>query len=229
MGWFIQHVQSYTKHIENPPVFEKLSALPSLQKTNRLRTVKDLSDEIGATIPSGQRCVTATFTFKNSPQFMEVLADMANKTISSISGSVEGLLFGLTYQPLPRTILSKSTANGNSGNSLGLDDSEEDLVNAFVLALWQNEKDTQVVSSAVKEFVEQGVAETKKMDVWHCYIHLNYAGEWQDVMGGYGEDNVKAMIEVSRKYDPDQVFQVAVPGGFKLTNISSRLPAHDKL
>lgn len=81
------------------------------------------------------------------------------------------------YQPQPRTILSKPTANGNSGNPLGLDDSDDDLMNAFTLALWQNEKDNQLVGSAVRELVEQGVAEAKKMGVWHRYVYMNYAAE----------------------------------------------------
>jgi hypothetical protein len=229
MGWAIQYIQSYTEPVENPPVFKKLSALPSMKKTNRMRTVKDLADEIGAVLPSGQRTVTASFTFKNNTEFMEVLAEITNKTVSSVSGTVEGLLFAVVYQPQPQTILLKSTANGNTGNSLGLGDSEDDLMNALAMALWQNEKDDQLVESAVRELVEQGVAEAKKMGVWHRYVYMNYAAEWQDVMGGYGEENVRAMIEVSKKYDRDQVFQVAVPGGFKLAGLPSSRPVHDEL
>lgn len=45
---------------------------------------------------------------------------------------------------------------------------------------------------------------------------MNYASAGQPVIEGYGEENVRFLREVSRKYDPKGVFQRRVPGGFKL-------------
>jgi len=35
-------------------------------------------------------------------------------------------------------------------------------------------------------------------------------------MAGYGEESLERMKGVSKKYDPEGVFQRGVPGGFKL-------------
>ena len=35
-------------------------------------------------------------------------------------------------------------------------------------------------------------------------------------IAGYGEENVEILQKVSRKYDPEGVFQRLVSGGFKL-------------
>jgi hypothetical protein len=50
------------------------------------------------------------------------------------------------------------------------------------------------------------------------YIYLNYAGETQDVLAGYGSASIATMKALSKKYDPAQVFQKLVPGGYKVSN-----------
>ena len=47
-------------------------------------------------------------------------------------------------------------------------------------------------------------------------IYLNYATDFQDSISSYGQVNVQKLRDASRKYDPDQVFQKLVPGGFKI-------------
>jgi len=53
------------------------------------------------------------------------------------------------------------------------------------------------------------------------YIYTNYAADFQDPMTGYGLRSLAFMREVSRKYDPQGIFQKQVPGGFKLLRTSS--------
>lgn len=47
-------------------------------------------------------------------------------------------------------------------------------------------------------------------------IYLNYATKDQDPISSYGAANVQKLKAASRKYDPEQVFQKLVTGGFKL-------------
>lgn len=54
-------------------------------------------------------------------------------------------------------------------------------------------------------------------DAGHPFQYLNYAAPFQDPLASYGVKNLQRLREVSKKYDPDQVFQRLVPGGFKLT------------
>jgi hypothetical protein len=48
------------------------------------------------------------------------------------------------------------------------------------------------------------------------YVYLNYAYKGQKPITGYGSANVAKLESISRKYDPAQIFQNQVPGGFKL-------------
>lgn len=48
------------------------------------------------------------------------------------------------------------------------------------------------------------------------YEYLNYAAPGQDPVASYGAANQAGLRSVSRKYDPDQIFQKGVPGAFKL-------------
>lgn len=48
------------------------------------------------------------------------------------------------------------------------------------------------------------------------FVYLNYAAPGQDPLSGAGAANKANLRSVSKKYDPDQIFQKAVPGAFKL-------------
>lgn len=48
------------------------------------------------------------------------------------------------------------------------------------------------------------------------YIYLDYAYQTQNPLRGYGPANLRKLREVGGKYDPAEVFQTLVPGGFKL-------------
>lgn len=51
------------------------------------------------------------------------------------------------------------------------------------------------------------------------YLYLNYADKDQDPLSAYGADNVRFMKEVAAKYDPSEVFQTLLPGGFKISKV----------
>lgn len=52
------------------------------------------------------------------------------------------------------------------------------------------------------------------------FLYLNYSDISQDSLSTYGEDKIKQMREVAVKYDPTNVFQTRVPGGFKISNVN---------
>lgn len=63
------------------------------------------------------------------------------------------------------------------------------------------------------EMIDKIAAETNS---GHQFRYLNYCDEWQRPFEGYGEENWRFLKEVSRKYDPDELFQKGCAGGFKL-------------
>ena len=60
------------------------------------------------------------------------------------------------------------------------------------------------------------MAAAKKRGMAKEFLYLNYASKEQDVIRGYGEENVKLLRRASKEYDRAGVFQQAVVGGFKL-------------
>lgn len=104
-------------------------------------------------------------------------------------------------------------------NSLGFPpDShpERNLISVEVILDFEDGAAAERLVSASKEMVKgiEGIAQEE--GALRSFKYANYAGAWQDVLGGYGEESVRLMREVSKKYDPEGVFQRQVKGGFKL-------------
>lgn len=129
--------------------------------------------------------------------------------------AIPGLALSLTIQPIPPAITSKSAALG--GNSLGLDPySDGALVLCLISATWDTPADDAQIASVAKSLNAQIVDGAKAKGVFDEWVYLNYAGDGQDPIGGYGAQSGARLRAVSRKYDPGMVFQKLVPGGFKL-------------
>lgn len=114
-------------------------------------------------------------------------------------------------------MLSKSTPRG--GNLLNLADSSEPLVIWLLSATWGDGADDAKMFALCKKLWEDTEAAAKQLDAYHPHKYIGYAAKGQDVFSAYGAENVAFMREVSKKYDPQQIFQRAVPGGFKLLDV----------
>jgi hypothetical protein len=76
---------------------------------------------------------------------------------------------------------------------------------------WDNAEDDEFCFGVMKEIITKGETWAKELGVYHPYIYKNYAGIWQDVLGGYGEESLDWLKKVQREYDPEGVF---VKGNF---------------
>ncbi|KAL8874785.1 MAG: hypothetical protein Q9198_006768, partial [Flavoplaca austrocitrina] len=79
-----------------------------------------------------------------------------------------------------------------------------------------NAADDELVYSTTRTLFEQVENYTRSTGQHVPFIYMNYALPTQKVIESYGQENVNFLRAVSRKYDPKQVFQRLVPGGFKL-------------
>lgn len=100
-------------------------------------------------------------------------------------------------------------------NSLGLDPSEN-LVLFMLLYNWENPGDDDIMHAAAKNLIGRIEEATKEAGRYNQFKYLNYAAPWQDPIKSYGEEIVRELKAVSRKYDPEGMFQIQCPGGFKL-------------
>jgi hypothetical protein len=70
--------------------------------------------------------------------------------------------------------------------------------------------------SAGKTFVAAVKAKAVQMGLDTDFLYLNDASGDQPVMQGYGDENLRRLQKISHTFDPQQVFQKQVTGGFKL-------------
>ncbi len=126
----------------------------------------------------------------------------------------EGLICAYTLQPYAQSLLEASTKKG--GNSLGLDPSLGSLVSIAFLTYWNNRDDDEKILGPFRRALEKLREDAKSRGTLVDYTYMNYSYTFQDPIGSYGAKNMKKLQEVSKKFDPEGVFQKGVPGGWKL-------------
>ena len=125
---------------------------------------------------------------------------------------MKGLVWTLVLQPLLPIWARKGDAN-----PLGLHDCTDDpLIIVSFTVNWAEGQDDELVKKTTRRAVDQIDAMAAANHTGHRYRYLNYCAEWQRPFEGYGEENRRLLQEVSRRYDPDGLFQRGCVGGFKL-------------
>jgi hypothetical protein len=206
--------QHYTKP-EAPAesVFGAFEPL-QVQKSFRIDSLTNFTIELESTQDNGtMRKAFSTATYKNNRELLHKLQTISFEVFDQLA-EVPGMLFIVSLQPFGQFITAKAAETG--GNLLGLDAEDGDRVLVGLTIEWDDKADDEVVNAGIQQLVQRTDAEAEALGAADDYIFLNYASPWQDPYGGVGEENLEAYREASLKYDPEQLFQRAVPGGFKL-------------
>ena len=209
----------YTRLPENArkwPTCWKISSFSSLWRlwsTCKVRSLTDATDEMNALNPPGRRQVFATTTIENDAATISAAHAAYSDAIASIRRvRVKGLLWTIVLQPLLSDWIRKGDAN-----PLGLDDcTHKSLVIVSFTVNWDERRDDDFVKTLTRRTVEQIDAFAMAHRTSHPYRYLNYCAEWQRPFEGYGEKNLRFLQDVSRRYDPEGLFQKGCAGGFKL-------------
>ena len=212
-GWIIVSNVHYTKPVAKPPIFKPYFDVPAVLSTMRIGKLTDFCKEIALVAPGGRRQKFLTFMFKNDAPFMEYFYQRA-KVMQQGLVLVPGLVITFTYQPVSEIFLQNQAASG--GNVLGLEASDGDLTNVELNAQWVSSLSDSKVMTALYKLLSEGVQEAKSRGIFNDFIYFNYAEKAQKPISSYGSANKAYLQQVSQQYDPNQVFQNAVPGGFKL-------------
>ena len=89
---------------------------------------------------------------------------------------------------------------------------EKTLTVMHVNVVWNYPQDDPVVHKAAEELVDRVEALARRRGVYHPYKYANYCSAAQNPFYGYGVERHDFLREVSKKYDPDHIFQDGVPG-----------------
>ena len=162
-----------------------------------------------------ERNFYATLTIKPDVALMKELHQVWLKTLEPLR-PLQGLIFSFSYFPFTKALLTNSKKAGD--NAKDIDPADGPLLGILINPIWDLAEDDQRVYSALEELMQSLKRIASDKGMLHRYIFTNYGHYKENVLGGYGESSVQRMQAVSKKYDPDGIFQKAVPGGFKLLN-----------
>ncbi|KAI8625042.1 hypothetical protein F5Y19DRAFT_451994 [Xylariaceae sp. FL1651] len=208
--WVISNEAVYTKPVPNPPVFDELVAIPSLSKTSRITSLPTYANS--SIIPQTY-WLYASATFSPSTPFLLETFDVFNNTFFPIQAA-GGVIWFCHFETVPTVMTAYAQETG--GNVLGVGPQNGNGVVMLISAFWTDSTMVGIIEEAGKTALEKIRSSAKSKGLSWDFQYLNYAGPYQDVIKSYGPENVKLMKQVSKKYDPKQVFQKRVPGGFKL-------------
>ena len=153
---------------------------------------------------------------------MQNVAEILNDELNFYKTDPFFVYASVQFQPLPRLFTEHSLERG--GNVLGLDRYQDNNVLFLLDMAWNGtEHGAQIRSLADRVFTNlttylHGAGALKD------FQYINYAFQDQDPLGGYGDVALGEIKAASKKYDPGQVFQNLVPGGFKLKNAGKGTP-----
>ena len=203
-----------------PLAFDKVGTPTS--NTFRVARLYDLIFDLNGA--NNTRYILSNIIFKCDTKILARVDSIAQEVLRPyMSKKIKApyVLAQIQYQPFPRIYADQGVKSG--GNVLGFDRVKDNSILFVVLFQWDDPSKDQVVLDISNDILGNVTAYTKSVP--GGFRDFQYAGQDnanQDPIGSYGETNVKFLKTVSKKYDPQQVFQDLVPGGFKLGDAGKR-------
>ncbi|KAI1804338.1 hypothetical protein F4811DRAFT_561903 [Daldinia bambusicola] len=189
------------------------SAVPSMF------SILDLSEGVGWLTES--RNAGSTLTFRDDPKILQRTIELHEDLVERLNNLVGSKNFTtmVFFQPIPSYFATIGQQQG--GNMLGLESLGGNAIMFTAgVAITSSDKDLAVAKAELAAFTAQVKEASKSLNGDLDFIYLNYAEANQDPLATYGAKNIQHMRDVAAKYDPDQVFQKRIPGGFKISRVT---------
>ncbi|KAJ4263057.1 hypothetical protein NW762_006670 [Fusarium torreyae] len=204
--------------VEKPKAYEKWLALPEIMNTVKDTTISEMAFEYN--IPANYYDTWFTSCFKNDIRIMTKASELHDNLVEELKEFIPdgNFITQCLFQPLPTLFGQRCVEAG--GNVMGVERHKSNGI-LFLAVVMANTPEQEAFArpkvqawiQEVREFaatIEGGNLE---------WTYLNYADKSQDPLGSYGAENVKKMKDAAAKYDPEEVFQKLVPGGFKISDV----------
>ncbi|KAI1318235.1 FAD-binding domain-containing protein [Xylariaceae sp. FL0255] len=208
--WRIANEAVYTKPVASPAIYSKLMEIPSLTSSQK---ITKLSDYANSTPIPQTYWLYASATFTPSTSFMMETFQIWDDTFSPVEAT-GGVTWFCHFEAVPKIMTSYAEKTG--GNVLGVSPQNGNGVVILISAFWTDPAAVETVEAAGKTALAKVQSAAKAKGLGWDLQYSNYADASQDVIKSYGAENVGFLKQVSKKYDPNQIFQKKVPGGFKL-------------
>jgi FAD/FMN-containing dehydrogenase len=204
----------YATPTVNPPIFDNFTAIPAISNNLAIRTLPEVTDLFQVDNPSGLRESYWTATFHLTEDMTTYVVNTFKEEVDQVANAT-GLLPAVVLQVITTDMMKQMQKNG--GNALGLNSADGNLLLLNLSFMWADAADDEAILAALGAITSKSIAYAKQKQVYHPYLYMNYASQFQAVIPSYGAQNFQRLQQVARKYDPSQVFQRLQPGYFKLS------------
>ncbi|OTA58986.1 FAD-binding domain-containing protein [Hypoxylon sp. EC38] len=157
--------------------------------------------------------VRMSTTVKANTDILEYSIKAYHAAFDKLKG-VTNILFSITFEPIPVSLIDNSISHG--GNSLGLRPEDGPLVVVLLYTSWDNASDDELVYNANKDSIATIEKEAQAKNVSASYRYLNYMFPHQNPFSSFGPESKAQLLKASAKYDPDGFFEYAGAGPFKI-------------
>ena len=204
----------YAKPMANASVFAAWNNITAIDDTTGLRTMGGMADLLnqGAPVPGAYESWWG-ISLKLDRRLLDFVVDTFFTQVATVA-DVEQIFVIMAIQPITEGEMKAMQKNG--GNALGLDPEHGPYFVLNFNPAWIKAEDQDKFFKVVSDVIDMVKTEAKRRNLDNSFIYLNYASEYQDPIGSYGAANKERLQNISKKYDPAQVFQYLQPGGFKL-------------
>ncbi|RYO80892.1 hypothetical protein DL766_010441 [Monosporascus sp. MC13-8B] len=202
----------YLKPDESPPAFEPFYSISTTMDSMKTSTYYELLASQGSVDLPRIDLYTTSFT-PNEALYRSLDSIVTTSHSLEEVKSVTAGSLALGFQPISSTAIEAGYARGD--NALGLEAVNQTWYVIDVGWYWPSDDD--FVRVATEDMIGQVEKASKAEDSHVHYLFKNDANHEQDVIGSYGEENVRRLRDAQAKYDPDRVFQKLMPGGWKLS------------
>jgi hypothetical protein len=204
----------YAKPIANASIFAPWNNITAIDDSTGFRTMGGLADLLNQGAPApGAFQTWWGISLKMDRQLMKFAIDTFYAQYATVA-DVEQIFVIMAFQPI--TVPALTAMQQNGGNALGFDPERGPYFIVNFNAAWNKKEDEAKFHKVINSVVGLLKAEARRRNLDNDFVYLNYASEYQDPIRSYGAKNKERLINVSKKYDPKQVFQYLQPGGFKL-------------
>ncbi|CAI7611914.1 unnamed protein product [Penicillium glandicola] len=207
--------------ISYPDIFKPFTDIPAISSTLDFKTVAEFAAETGAMVVDGINDIFVAGTVKGT-SYKELLSGISiiNQTFFNELPKLYAQIptanistIQLDWQPIGANWIKASEAHG--GNALGLDSSQVYLCYAEVVE-WIGSVYDDIVASWIEETTYKINNATQEAGLYDTFNYMGDAAGFQSIFPGYGAENHQKLIDIAEKYDPRGVFQILMPGGFKV-------------
>lgn len=203
----------YAQPISNASVFSGFDALTPIASNTAVGSLADMAVKMNEGAADGLRQTQWDVTLKVDRELFNFLINTFYSLLPSVQ-NLPGAFPTISIQAITDGQLAGMQKNG--GNALGLDRSKGPFFVMNMSSRWSNAADDAAILKFFSSIIKTVKAEAKSKGLDNEYIYMNYASQFEDPISSYGAQNVDRLRRISKKYDPQQVFQKLHPGHFKL-------------